>query len=214
MTIGLLVLAKEPRAGFSKTRLCPPCSPAEAALLAAAAVTDTLAAVNGAAAARKVLVLEGASGDWVPAGFEMIRQRGNGLDERLANAFADFGDAALLIGMDTPQVTPAILDASCGALQDSATDAVLGPTTDGGYWAVGLKTPNADALLGVPMSTTITFSSQLDRMHALNLRCVSLPKLRDVDYFDDACAVAQLIPTSEFAYSFGRVLARIGQRIA
>jgi glycosyltransferase A (GT-A) superfamily protein (DUF2064 family) len=100
----LLVIAKAPVAGRVRTRLCPPCSPAEAAELAAAARADTLAAVSAAAgAARRVLVLEGTGGDWVPPGFDIVRQRGDGLAERLAAAFADAGGPSLLVGMDTPQ---------------------------------------------------------------------------------------------------------------
>ena len=56
-----------------------------------------------------MLALDGAPGDWLPAGFRVIGQRGGGLDERLAAAFADAYAVAplpmVLIGTDTPQVT-------------------------------------------------------------------------------------------------------------
>jgi glycosyltransferase A (GT-A) superfamily protein (DUF2064 family) len=99
----LLVIAKAPEPGRSKTRLCPPCSPEQAAALAEAALTDTLRAVAATPADERVLVLDGTPGDWLPEGFRVVPQRGDGLDERLAAAFADAGGPALLIGMDTPQ---------------------------------------------------------------------------------------------------------------
>ena len=47
----VVVLAKAPVPGRVKTRLCPPCTPAEAALLAEAALVDTLCAVGAVPAA-------------------------------------------------------------------------------------------------------------------------------------------------------------------
>ena len=94
----LLVIAKAPVAGRVKTRLTPPCSPADAAGLAAAALADTLAAVaRSRRAARRVLVLDGEPGPWIPRGFDVLPQRGDGLAARLAAAFCDVGGPALLI---------------------------------------------------------------------------------------------------------------------
>ena len=67
----LLVMAKAPVAGRVKTRLCPPCTPGEAAGLAEAALADTLDAVLEAGAGRCILALEGEPGPWLPAGFEV-----------------------------------------------------------------------------------------------------------------------------------------------
>src|SRR5919204_2861516 len=97
----LIVIAKAPLPGRSKTRLSPPLTLEAAARLAEAALRDTLACVAGVAAARRVVALDGEPGDWLPAGFEVVPQRGNGLDERLAAAFEEVGEPAVLIGMDT-----------------------------------------------------------------------------------------------------------------
>jgi rSAM/selenodomain-associated transferase 1 len=199
VSLALIVLAKAPRAGRSKTRLCPPCTPDEAAALARAALADTLAAVLATPAARRVLVLDGPVGDWLPVGFEVVPQRGDGLDERLANAFADVGGPALLVGMDTPQLMPGNLSTGLERLMTPATDAVLGPAPDGGYWAVGLRSADPRAFLGVPMSTAHTGRAQLARLRSLGLRVAQLPALRDVDRIADARAVAALAPTGRFA---------------
>jgi rSAM/selenodomain-associated transferase 1 len=199
LTAALIVLAKAPRAGRSKTRLCPPCTPREAAALARAALADTLDAVLATPARRRVLALDGPVGAWLPDGFEVVAQRGGGLDERLAAAFDDVGEPALLIGMDTPQVTPGDLAAALARLAAPATDAVLGPAPDGGYWAVGLREPDRRAFLGVPMSTPYTGAAQRARLRALGLRLALLPALRDVDRIADARAVAEAAPTGRFA---------------
>lgn len=207
----LLVLAKAPVAGRSKTRLTPPCSPQEAADLAEALLADTLDAVLRCAAHRRVLVLDGEPGPWLPDGFEVLPQRGEGLDERLAAAFADVGGAALVVGMDTPQVTPALLDDGLAALDHAP--AVLGPATDGGYWAVGLRRADDRVFLGVPMSADDTFVHQWRRLDGLGLRPVQLPTLRDVDRFDDALAVAAAAPTTRFAAELS-VVRRRHDRVA
>lgn len=195
----LIVLAKAPVAGRSKTRLTPPCTPEEAATLAEAALTDTLEAVLRTPARDHVLVLAGDPGDWLPEGFRVFPQRGGGLDERIAAAFDDAGGPALLIGMDTPQVTPAQLSEALECLDTPGVDAVLGPAADGGWWALGLRVPDATAILNVPMSTDATCAAQWDRLASLGLRVRELPEARDVDGIDDVVAVARMRPGSRFA---------------
>jgi uncharacterized protein len=199
MSPALVVIAKSPRAGYSKTRLCPPCTPRQAARLARAALADTLDAVRATQASRHLLVLDGEPGDWLPDGFEVLPQRGGGLDERLANAFEDVSGPALLIGMDTPQVTPRDLGDALTRLAEPAIDAVLGPAPDGGYWAIGLRQPDPDVFLGVPMSSARTCRAQRARLSQLRLRVGELPAVRDVDRIADAHAVAELAPTGRFA---------------
>jgi rSAM/selenodomain-associated transferase 1 len=202
----VLVIAKEPVPGRVKTRLTPPFSPAEAALLAEAALTDTLAAVAATPVTRRLLALEGAPGDWLPPGFDVIGQRGGGLDERLAGAFAD-AHAALpvpmvLIGMDTPQVTPELLADAAETLVSGEADAVFGPATDGGFWLLGLRRPDRSLLAGVPMSRPDTGRCQLDRLIEAGLRVGMMPELTDVDTFREAELIANALPETAFAAAF------------
>ncbi len=200
----LLVIAKAPVAGRAKTRLCPPLSPAQAAELAEAALCDTLEAVLQTRAARRVLVLEGPAGDWLPPGVEVMPQRPVGFAERLAGAFEDVGEAAFLIGMDTPQVTPGMLDSALEGLRAPANDAVLGLCEDGGYWGIGLRRADARVFAQVPMSTGRTGECQRLRLEELGLRTGALPVLRDVDRHADALAVARQAPASRFARALAR----------
>lgn len=206
MTATLAVIAKAPIPGLSKTRLCPPLTPEQAAGVAAAALADTLAAVAGASAGRRVLVLDGAPGPWMPTGtwLEVIPQRGGGLDERLANAFADIGGPAFVIGMDTPQIRPETLSHAVERL--SASPAILGPALDGGYWGIGLRVPDRRALVGVPMSTADTCAAQLTRLRELGLDVDELEALRDIDTYEDALAVARLAPDTRVAAELAAML--------
>jgi hypothetical protein len=167
-------------------------------VLAEAALVDTLDAALRTGA-RVVLALDGEPGDWLPPSVEIIAQRGDGLDRRIAGAFEDVGAPAILIGMDTPQITPWLLGDAIRSLERPDVDAVLGTAYDGGWWAAGLRRPDRRAFEGVPMSTSRTGAAQARRLHALGLRTARLPQLRDVDRIEDAHAVATGAPWSRFA---------------
>ncbi len=202
----LLVIAKQPVPGRVKTRLVPPCTHEQAAALAEAALADTLHTVLIVPARRRVLVLEGRPGPWLPPGFDVVAQCGGPLDERLAAAFAAVRGPALLIGMDTPQVTLGLL-----TVDWQGADAVFGPAADGGFWALGLRVPDPALLRGVPMSTTSTGAIQRARLAAAGLRVADLPQLRDVDTAADAVAVARQAPQSRFAARVGELATVLSQ---
>jgi uncharacterized protein len=205
----LLVIAKEPRPGRVKTRLTPAYTPVEAARLAAAALVDTLRSVRRLPARRRVLVLDGRPGAWLPDGFDVVPQCGGGLDERLAAAFGAYDDGpALLVGMDTPQLSAAALAPALAPDAWTAYDACLGPAADGGFWALGLAAPDPALLRGVPMSTPHTGAAQRERLAAAGLRVRDLPVLRDVDTPGDVDAVAAAAAGGEFA----RVARELGPR--
>ncbi|HEY8525768.1 MAG TPA: DUF2064 domain-containing protein [Acidimicrobiales bacterium] len=195
----VIVLAKEPVPGRVKTRLCPPCTPGEAAALAAAALADTLAAARASGADRVVLALDGRPGAWCPPGVEVVPQGAGPLNRRLAAAWSATPGPAVQVGMDTPQVTAADLDRALDALAGDGIGAVLGPAADGGWWAIGLRRPHPEAFAGVPMSRADTGARQLARLEALGLRTALLPVRTDVDTWTDALAVADAAPATRFA---------------
>jgi rSAM/selenodomain-associated transferase 1 len=199
----MLVLAKAPVPGRVKTRLCPPCTPQQAARIAGAALADTLDTGTAVASCTRLLVVDGRYP--APPGWATLAQRGGSLGERLAGAFADTGTPAapaLLIGMDTPQVTTQDLDTALWSLGTAGgPDAVFGPAADGGWWALGLRDHSyAELLRGIPTSTATTGGRTLAALRRRGLRVRLLPRLRDVDTADDAQAVAALCPPgSRFA---------------
>ncbi|HEU5356050.1 MAG TPA: DUF2064 domain-containing protein [Actinocrinis sp.] len=225
----LIVIAKEPVPGRVKTRLSPPFTPKQAASLARAALLDTLEAVRRAPVDHRLLVLDGEAGDWLPRalrdGFAIVPQVPGTLDLRLAAAFAEAAridrGPALLVGMDTPQVTAEVLgkgmlalgagmagSGTAGSYADA--DAVFGPAEDGGFWALGLREPGHSRvnglLVGVPMSRDDTGKHQHDRLVAADLRISILPTLRDVDHEADARAAATQAPTTRFAMLLSRII--------
>ncbi len=211
-------MAKAPVAGLVKTRLCPSLTSAEAAEVAAAALADTLEAVASCGADRRIIALDGEPGPWLPPGFTVVPQCGGGLDQRLAAAWDQAGGPGLQIGMDTPQVTPDLLDDALGRLDGptgtnrlggekgrsghdrpdamGGTDAVLGLAPDGGWWAIGLQHADSRVFLGVPMSTTGTGRAQLGRLRRLGLRVELLDQLNDIDTVADLAEVGALVPRS------------------
>jgi rSAM/selenodomain-associated transferase 1 len=207
VTATIAVIAKAPVPGRVKTRLCPPCTPPEAARLAEASLRDVVAAMLATPADRRAVVLDGRRPAWLPRQLDVVPQRGDGLDERLAHAFADLG-RALVVSMDTPQVRPADLLAGLRAL--ARHDAVLGPAADGGYWAIGLRRPDPRALVGVPMGLRNTLAAQRRRLDALGLRRAELRELRDVDVWADAVAAAAEAPRSRFAAGVDRLQHAVG----
>lgn len=201
--VTVVVLAKRPRPGAVKTRLCPPCTPEEAAHLAAAALHDTLAHVRAAAVAARVVAVDEPERFPNPPGFRVVTQATGGLDARLAAVACGVGGPVLVLGMDTPQADAAIIERAAARLLSPGVSAVLGPATDGGYWTIGLRHPRPEHFLGVPMSRADTGAAQLARLHAHGLRVAVLTELRDVDDFDDAWAVAAAAPNTHFARAVG-----------
>ena len=155
-----------------------------------------------AGAARRVLVLEGEPGAWLPDGFEVIAQRGAGLAERLAHAVADVGEPLLIVGMDTPQLTRALLSQALDAL--GVARHRRRPRADARRRLLGDRAgaPDPAVFDGVPMSTARTAAAQRARLHELGVATTELATLRDVDDYADATAVATLAPWSRFAAAY------------
>jgi glycosyltransferase A (GT-A) superfamily protein (DUF2064 family) len=199
-TRSLVVFAKQPLPGTSKTRLQADFTPAEAAQLAAAALDDTLAVVCRSRVERRILALDGDPSAYRGGGLEVLRQPTGSMTDRLEGAMAAVSDSgpALLIGMDTPQVTPSLLEADFAGV-----DALLGLSDDGGFWAVGLSEVDPGPVFaGIPMSTAATGAAQLARLLDLGLRVRLLPPLRDVDLPGDAEAVAYDYPHLGFSAKY------------
>jgi rSAM/selenodomain-associated transferase 1 len=201
----IIVMAKAPQAGRVKTRLCPPLDPADAAAIAEASLQDTLRAVLATPVDQRVLALEGSPGRWLPWGIDVIPQRGEGFGHRLAGAFADAGGSGLLIGMDTPQITPGLLSHALDTLWSESIDAVLGLSEDGGWWALGIRRWQPHVFRNVPMSTVLTGAAQRAQLAALGLDVAMLPMLRDIDHWDDVLEVVRQIPRSSLARAVSRL---------
>ena len=161
--VTVMVIAKVPEPGRAKTRLEADLGPDAATDVAWACLLDTLDVVSEVPGIRRLLVLDGARGPWIPRGFRIVAQRGESLGDRLAAAFGEAAGPALVIAMDTPQVTAELLSAAAQAL--SETDAVIGGAEDGGYWLIGLRrlTDYVGVFRDIVMSEPTTGAQQRDR---------------------------------------------------
>lgn len=207
----VLVVAKAPVAGVAKTRLAASVGAVAAARMAAASLLDTLDAALRTPSTTTVVAFTG-DVEAAESRAELVRllgrcevfgQRGPGFAERLAAAHADVAERhpstpVVQIGMDSPQVTPALLTSALSRLDSG--DAALGPAPDGGWWALALRDPRHAAVLAeVPMSTADTACATRAALAGRGLDVAALPVMSDVDTEDDARAVAHKLPGSRFA---------------
>ncbi|WP_019971868.1 DUF2064 domain-containing protein [Mycobacterium sp. 141] len=209
----VLVVAKAPVPGLAKTRLAAGVGAEAAAEIAAAALLDTLDAAAAAAVQVRVVALTGdleraCCGREIRdrlADFIVLPQRGENFAERLANAHTDAAAATglpvLQIGMDTPQVSAALLDVCADALSDA--DAVLGMARDGGWWVLGVRDSRTAACLAdVEMSTSHTGSETLAALRHTGAEVTLVAELADVDTLDDIDEVRrECMPNSRFAHA-------------
>lgn len=198
-------MAKAPAPGRVKTRLCPPCTPEQAAAIAEAALVDTMRTATASRFDRVVVALDGEPGDWLPDGVHVVPQVAGDFGQRLEAAWSEMRGPALQIGMDTPQLDVEALTAAASALARSAGDAVLGPAADGGWYLLGLHEPVPGAFDGVPMSTSETCAAQRARLEELGVGVLELPTVIDVDEWPDAVTVAAAAPETEFAAAVRQV---------
>ncbi|HKZ69399.1 MAG TPA: TIGR04282 family arsenosugar biosynthesis glycosyltransferase [Anaerolineales bacterium] len=159
MPNALIVVAKRPQSGQTKTRLTPPLSPEAAAQLYEAFLGDTLDLMRHVPEARRIIAyLPEGEEDYFRAlapDFDLLPQKGNDLGERLDNALthclANGFDKAVIMDSDSPTLPAECLAEAFAALD--AADLVLGPCDDGGYYLIGLKRPAPRLLREVQMST-------------------------------------------------------------
>ncbi|MSP12865.1 MAG: glycosyltransferase [Chloroflexi bacterium] len=187
MRRALLVIAKRPAAGLTKTRLSPPLSPAEAALLYEGFLRDTLDLVRQVPHVTRLVAYlpreaHGYFSQLAPD-FQLVLQAGKDLGERLDNALTDCltrdFDQAVIMDSDSPTLPAPYLAQAFDCLCES--DVVFGPCEDGGYYLLGLNRPQPRLLREVEMSTSHVLTDSLAIAQQQNLRVSLLPTWYDVD---------------------------------
>ena len=208
MKKALIVMAKRPFPGRTKTRLCPPLSHEEAALLYENFLKDTLANVRTLPGVTPFVA-------WAPEGelayfqrlapgFDLILQQGDSLGARLDAALAfcsqqGFQQVAA-VSSDAPSLPAVFLQQAFAYLDEPDCDVVLGPCQDGGYYLIGWKQPHPRLVTEVPMSTKTVLQDTLRLAEDEQLRSRLLPAWYDIDEFSD---VARLIADLESASEVG-----------
>jgi uncharacterized protein len=188
----LIVVAKQPVPGQTKTRLCPPLSPEQAADLYRCLLLDTLALAARLDAADLVLAYTplGARAYFrglAPRLFRLLPQQGAGLGERLANALAQQFDRgyqrAVIMNSDGPTLPLCYLEEAFSAL--GGADVTLGAGHDGGYYLIGMNRLHPALFEGIAWSTEQVLPQTLATCRDLQLQVHLLPEWYDVDVAAD-----------------------------
>lgn len=127
------------------------------------------------------------------ANWGLVSQRGDDLGERMSNFFLWALDGAIagratrtrvvLIGSDTPQLSPARIEQAFAALDKA--EIVLGPSSDGGYYLIGMANKYWPVFEDVNWSTSLVLKQTLGRLEQLRVDCELLPEMTDIDEPDD-----------------------------
>ncbi len=198
---GVAVMAKASQPGLTKTRLCPPLTFEEAANFNTAFLKD-IAGNLIAASARTSLAGTMAFGP--PRSEAFFRQHlpggialhevwradfGDCLREAMRRQFAAGHTAACVLNSDSPTLPIALLAEMVDVLSCPGDRAVLGPSTDGGYYLLACKTLHPHLFTGVAWSTEAVFAQTLERASEIDLPVHILPEWYDID---DAAALRLL----------------------
>lgn len=193
----LYIAARAPRPGFTKSRLGRAIGQRQAATLYAAFLRDLATRFAQAPfpvgwyvtpedawpelaplvehTGRRGPVIPQGPGDWTE------RQRA------LFIGAAQRGETrTVLIASDSPQLELSVVSEAFEQLADR--DLVLGPTTDGGYYLIGMRDSARrpwDVLSGVRMSTGTVLDELLTSAEALGLSAGLLPATFDIDEVTD-----------------------------
>ena len=189
MTFAVSIMAKAPRAGEVKTRLCPPLSTDEAAELYRCFLLDKIEQVSTLKKASPAIAYTPDEGrsffeEFAP-GFDLVPQRGADLGFRLANNFdhllASGYQGALAIDSDTPTLPTHFLEQALDLIATPHIDLVLGPSDDGGYYLIGLRKLYRKLFEEMAWSTAEVVPETIRRAEANGLKVARLPLWFDVD---------------------------------
>jgi rSAM/selenodomain-associated transferase 1 len=192
MENALIVVAKEPVPGYTKTRLCPPLALQAAAEFYRCLMLDTFALTTRLDIADRTVAYTPMSArsyfeSLTPDSFRLVPQSGADLGERLDNALAHHFDLgyrrAVIMNSDGPTLPLAYLEEAFSRL--GTADITLGPGHDGGYYLVGMKRPYPDLFRGIAWSTEQVIPQTLAICRRLGLAVHQLPEWYDVDVAAD-----------------------------
>ena len=187
------IMAKASTPGLAKTRLAPPLTFAEAAELNTAFLRDMSAKVMQAGAAQPIApyVAYGPPGSepffrsLLPAEVALTPVWGPHFGEclwRTTSVLLEAGhDSACVLNSDSPTLPAAYLAEAARILAEPGDRAVLGPSTDGGYYILGLKQAHRHMFADIAWSTETVAQQTRERAREIGLALHELPAWYDVD---------------------------------
>lgn len=199
------IMAKIPRPGQVKTRLCPPLSSKEAAELYRCFLLDKIEQIKGLkeAAAAIAYTPEGAKSlfeDMASPDFIFIPQQGGDLGSRLLNTLNQLlclgYTKVLAIDSDTPTLPLDYIQRAVTLLSKPEIDLVLGPCEDGGYYLIGLCKLYRELFDGMTWSSAEVLSETIRRAETKGLKVACLPRWYDVDTPEDLTRLKESLRSS------------------
>jgi rSAM/selenodomain-associated transferase 1 len=188
------IMIKAPRAGFSKTRLSPPLSQEEAASISRCFLKDMTAVIDALSHEDPFVVgvaiytpvgSEAVFAELLPRSFKIIAQREAGFGARLLGATEDLFSIGFsvvcLIDSDSPTLPLHYLRNLSTILKEPKDRMVIGPSLDGGYYALGLRRAHPRIFEDVSWSTDRVYGETIERSKEINLPAITLPAWYDVD---------------------------------
>lgn len=189
----VIVMAKRPAAGSTKTRLSPTWSPQQAADISEQLLLDTLDFLQARADCTTVIAIDRLDSapyfESIAPGITQVEQHGAALGNRLDSVLSECLDrgfrSVFAIGSDSPDLPPAHLDDAFAAMDQDDVDVVLGPTEDGGYYLIGWKQRWARLVNDVEMSTPQVLDDTMAIAVELGANVHQSPRWYDIDHPDD-----------------------------
>jgi rSAM/selenodomain-associated transferase 1 len=189
MHTAVVIMAKLPQPGAVKTRLCPPLSPQASTALYHAFLLDKIAQVGTLKAARPAIAYTPSTARSFFAAlapdFVLVPQQGEDLGARLANGLAQLFamgyTGVLAIDSDTPTLPTTFLQQAVDLIATPQVDVVLGPSEDGGYYLIGLRTLYRELFENMAWSTVTVVPETVRRAEAKGLKVTWLPPWFDID---------------------------------
>jgi uncharacterized protein len=183
----LLVIAKQPAPGQTKTRLSPALGTVQAAQVYEGFLRDTLDIARAVPNVTRLIYYAPVESALYFAAmapdFRLVAQHGAGLGERLDYVLTlclnDGFQRVVVLDSDSPTLPPAYVAQAFRDLSDH--EVVLGPCEDGGYYLIGLTRPQPRLLREVQMSQPNVLRDSLLLAEQLGLRVSLLPGWYDVD---------------------------------
>lgn len=189
----IILFAKYPQKGMVKTRLAKDIGEHAAVSIYKNFITDVLAMIRQVNADLRIYYYppgyEKKFKQWLGSTYTFYPQRGCDLGEKMKNAFASCFNAGykktLIIGSDTPDISPALVNRAFTLL--NTHDTVIGPSHDGGYYLLGLKNTFffPEIFRGIPWSTSQVFKKTISILKKKKTDPCILPAHRDVDTAED-----------------------------
>jgi rSAM/selenodomain-associated transferase 1 len=193
----VFVMAKQPLPGKCKTRLARHLSAKRACLFQEAFLRDTMDFVMEANVGGRFLSYWPPEGrDWFAStfvGIDLLQQPSQDLGASLITAFDQIFhlgyNAAVALGADTPDLPDGTIEQAVDALEEY--DLVVGPTTDGGYYLIGLKEPAPELFLRIDWGTSAVLAETYDHASDLGLRVATLDDWYDIDEVEQLRRLAE-----------------------